>query len=172
MKKLLLSILLFTGLSFSQQSVETVKIMWEPPTRVAYTYYKFVINANGGDNFWAGVSEIIFRTVPGGIQTAINGSTGIASCSFQENGNAFDNNTTNWWMWQLTLYGFPQWTKFHYNTAVLICEYRVFAPSVAARAPTAWVLQASNDNVTWTIIDSRSNINWTTEYQGQTFTIP
>lgn len=102
------------------------------------------------------------------ILTSNIGTTAIASSSSDYATNrqawrAFDgkagNDNERW----ITSSGAPQWLKYSLKNQPKVLEkYAVY--SAGSRQPTAWTLEASNDNINWTVLDKVSGLSDVTDY--------
>lgn len=64
---------------------------------------------------------------------------------------------------ELVVNGFSSGTiiKAHVNRGVKLTGYALTAGADKSSAPASWLLQGSNDDVTWTTLDERTNITFT-----------
>ena len=94
-------------------------------------------------------------TGPGGLTTA----------------SAFDHNTSTYWDWDAATTATLGMDYGAGNTHAINC-YCVtsdYIYPVSQYAPTAWTVQGSDDNTSWSTLDTKSGISWTSQKQTQNF---
>lgn len=131
-----------------------------------YRYYRIYITDNNGDATYTGIGECIMATSAGGAQAATGGTASASTQYTSSTGSArqaFDGNTTgvsNGWV---TAGGsaLPSWLKYDFGAgnAKTLVEIRLYNQTDQyTRPPKDFVVQASNDDTTWTDINSFTGI--------------
>jgi hypothetical protein len=88
---------------------------------------------------------------------AITSATSELSASFNAS-KAFDGNLNTYW---LTAVGVTAATlKIQYPTPVRLTQYEVAVNNLFPVAPVTWTLEASNDDISYIVIDSQSAQTW------------
>ena len=92
------------------------------------------------------------------------GDITISTSTITSNGpyNAFDERGGSY-IWGVSLEGEPEWLKVDFYNTIIINKYQI-KPHVSGpgNAPKKWILQGSNDDVTWIDLDTRENeTTWT-----------
>lgn len=137
----------------------------------AYRYWRIVVTAQPHANL-ATFAEVEFRTSVGGADVTGSGTASASSVYSSPTytaDKAFDNNSATYWCCSNTS-PFPHWLQYDFGAgnAQEIVEYVLTGYAVNAQyIPTAWYLLASNDGVSWIVVDSKANQTWTA---GQTKT--
>ena len=124
-----------------------------------YRYYRFKVDATGGNDFQISVVELRYGAVLlSGRQKAIHWREDNFPSKFVTGYNpekAFDGDTATKWYDNRSKDDI--WATLEYEAPVMLTHYRWFTAddtkNAPNRNPTAWRLQASNDNVTWTDLD-------------------
>lgn len=117
-----------------------------------YRFYRFKVDATGGNDLeiseiqlFAGESSIA------GERTALHWNT-VGAYSGYTSDKVFDNNTGT--KWYDNRAADDWWVTVEYEKPVLVTWYKWFTgddvEKSPTRNPTAWRLQGSNDNATWT----------------------
>lgn len=80
---------------------------------------------------------------------------------------AFDGSASSYWTFASTA---PAWVKIQLATAAVVTNYTMLRrDDLPNRNPTAWTLEGSNDNSTWTTLDTRTGITWPTASENKSF---
>jgi len=132
-----------------------------PPPGDAYQYYRLhvLVAATGARVYLA---EMELRATVGG-PTITTGGTPSASSSLsgQPASLAFDADAfTNWISNTAQTPSTQQWLQYALPSAAGIAQYALQAAGITARVPTVFVLQGSNDGITWTPLDAREESEW------------
>lgn len=147
----------------------------------SYSYWRLYVLAGGGNpgggsgnalslaewTFYDG-SGVQIPTGTSGTPIASSSGSGAAS-------NAFDGNINTFWGANVGAASYaPQWIEYHFPSAVTVGSFSLTArnDSYYVQAPDSWLLQASNDGLTWTAMGAYSlNSAWISAGQVQTFTV-
>lgn len=88
-------------------------------------------------------------------------SGGTASASDYSGGNtpdlAFDGSSDTYWEGSST---FPQWLQYELASPLQVTGYRLQSSASNTRAPSHWTFEASNDGLTWEVLDVRSGVSF------------
>ena len=148
-----------------------------------YRYYRFKVDATGGNDFQISVVELRYGAVLlSGRQKAIHWREDNFPSNFVTGYNpekAFDGNTATKWYDNRSKDDI--WATLEYEEPVMLTVYRWFTANdtknAPTRNPTAWRLQASTDNATWTDLEvvtgaTPTSDNKTLAYTGYVNTNP
>ena len=124
-----------------------------------YRYYRFKVDATGGNDFQISMVQLQYGgMLMTGRQKAIHWREDNFPQQFATGYNptkAFDGNTATKWYDNRSKDDI--WATLEYEEPVMVTHYRWYTAddtkNAPARNPTAWRLQASNDNATWTDLD-------------------
>lgn len=141
----------------------------------AYRYLRITCTAKNGDNDnRIAITEIEYRSTVGGADETGSGTASASATSFGlVPSRAFDNNLTNQW---LSGNGLPQWIKYDFGegNAIAVAQYAITAApdtGFAWRSLVDFVLEGSNDDVSWTVIDQRTGESDWTQAEQRVFTL-
>ncbi|MBT3199765.1 MAG: hypothetical protein HN350_07595, partial [Phycisphaerales bacterium] len=152
------TVLVLNGGTFETIGAETLAA----PT---YQYYRFNPTKTRSNNpmqiseleFLFEGSELTYPNITANASD-FNG-TGVGS---QSPDKLFDN-TVNTKYYIGGSFAQNQWVMFNFGTPTAIDEYTfATANDMTARDPVRWLLEGSNDNATWTIIDDQSAADYAT----------
>lgn len=122
----------------------------------AYQYYRLVFSKNSAnDNRYYAVNEWRLYNQPGGVGTNLCvGATASASGVYasQSASLAIDGNPTTYW--ESSLEGAPSWLKVNLGTAHVVRSMVIESTTHSDERPKDFVLQGSNDNSTWIVIET------------------
>ena len=140
-----------------------------------YRFYRFKVDATGGNDFqislieFFGISDIISE------RTAVHWRTDNYPNNFYPTycpEAALDGSVNT--KWYDNRAKDDLWVTVEYADPVLVTRYKWYTggdtKTHAARNPTAWRLQASNDNVTWTDLDVVMGATPTTDNKALAYT--
>jgi hypothetical protein len=121
------------------------------------------------------VTDCLSGTV-GGIPAKVYHSTSLIACGGTADWRpwqAFDNVFSDGEAWHNNNVGINSWITLHLNTPKRLEGYRLSSnPTNPTYMPSAWVMEGSNDGVTWTSLDSRTGAtNWTLSGETREYTI-
>ena len=129
----------------------------------SYKHYRLRIVAHGGDTYM-GVAEFQLYSAVNGTNLALAGTATASSELNSSNGaaDAVDGNTDTRWLAASTDAG--EWVAVELPAAAALYSYKVASDFDPPRAPTAWMLEGSNDGATWETVDEQSSvIDWAAE---------
>ena len=138
----------------------------------AHRYWRVYYTATSDG--WAAIAEIAMHTTVGG-GNVISGGTASASSSFSgfPASSAIDSNASTAWASNGAV--LPSWWEYDFGAGVTkdIVEFVVTARTgtAAGESGSAFQLQFSDDNSTWTTAWSWTGVSWTSG-QTQTFAVP
>lgn len=122
----------------------------------AYQYYRLVFSKNSNnDNRYYTVNEWELYEQVGATGTNLRiGATASASGAYgpQSANLAIDGNPTTYW--ESSLEGAPSWLKVNLGTAHVVRSMVIESTTYTDEIPKDFVLQGSNDNSTWTVIEA------------------
>lgn len=117
-----------------------------------------------------GVSSTTTVTVYGaaygnGIYTVTDSCTGSWLGPTNGSWAAFDNNPSTYHL-SCGLFTGPDFTGstnlvIQLPTAIRLSRYTLYEPANAETNPKAWIVEGSNDGVTYTLLDTRTGVTWT-----------
>lgn len=130
------------------------------PPEASYKHYRLNVSASEGDWISLAALLLIGPSTPDGVPT---GGTASTSDAYGPASNAFDGNPATYWE---TDNPAPQWIAYEFPSATALTGYglqaRDHGSPTARTAPTAWILEGSNDGSTWVTLDTRSGVtDWT-----------
>lgn len=131
----------------------------------AHSYWRIYVTANNGDATWTDFNEIEFRATIGGTDQCSGGTALGDDSTYNSPNNAFDNDTANS---HISSGGLPSWVGYQFASPVEVAQVSLITPLVneAARAPKDFLIQYSDDGITWTTAKEVINqTNWTTAEQ-------
>ena len=122
----------------------------------AYRYYRLVFSkSSNNDNRYYTVNEWELYEQVGATGTNLCiGATASASGNYgsQVASLAIDGNPTT--CWESSLYGAPSWLKVDLGAEHVARSMVIKSTAAQAEIPKDFVLQGSNDNSTWTVIET------------------
>lgn len=128
----------------------------------AHLYWRINVTANAGDASLLSIAEMEMRATVNGADQCVGG-TASASSSFSADylpSRIFDNDALTFWFSGSGIK--TGWVKYQFPSPVDIVQYTIQAyHSNAARSPSAWTFEYSDDNINWTVVDKQEGqLNW------------
>ena len=142
----------------------------------AFRHFKLSVSANNGGPY-VGLGTFMLRD-ENGINTSTSLVAGAAtSASSIVNGSndtymPFDENPQSNW---LSANSSPAWIKFSFGAGVTknIKSYSLYAPqSTLTSAPRDFILEGSNDDINWTLLDTRTGQTGWVSGVGRQYLVP
>lgn len=137
----------------------------------AHRYWRISFNAQNG-SATPSAAELQFRDTVGGPHVA--GTTTVSSswnATTNPVSNLFDGDISTWWACNS---GASSWLKIDYGgTPKDIVEFMWTArnDSGNTQSPSSWVMEYSDDNVTWGTRDAGDGLTWSVG-QSRVFSLP
>lgn len=129
-----------------------------PANAASFLYYRIIVFKNNGDSGFTGILEFQLREAALGTNYAAASNGGAATSSANDASGppaeAIDGLLTSGNGWVVAVSNLPAWLSVQLSTARVITEYTVgsysTSSSTAARSANTWIVEGSNDGVTWT----------------------
>ncbi|MFH1154343.1 MAG: discoidin domain-containing protein [Pseudomonadota bacterium] len=129
-----------------------------------YTYYRLVITGRKSTGTCSGKQCLQITEIE------LIGEGDMTVADPHEPQKAFDDTIATEWLTTGDPASNTVYLGFQFNTAKSILSYSVMSGSTEARDPKTWILEASNDNLTWVQLDTRSDILFSTRQEKKSFT--
>lgn len=145
----------------------------------SYRYLRIYITANNGDTYTS-LQEIEISSTVGGNDITTPSTPASQSSYFGDHiavaSKLVDNNFIEYRLsvWVTDGTSAPHWVSFDLASIRELAELRMWPQNYsggAARAPKDFIIQGSNDNLTWNDIKAFSNVTGWVEGVGKTFNL-